>query len=88
MTSSNVHIATAREQLSATDLERLIVGRVNASSLNDRMIGITIERAGRDHPMANWHAGPYFQDGPHSAGLDTVVLGVVTDIQSMFDLSI
>ena len=88
MTSSNVHIAKPREQLSAIDLECLIVGRVNATSRNDRIIGITIERGGYDHPIANWHAGPYLQDGPHSAGLDTVVLGVVTDIQSMFDLSI
>lgn len=75
-----------REQLTAIDLERLIVGRVNATSRNDRIAGIAIERGGRDGSLANWHAGPYSHNGPFSGGLDTIVLGVVMDVEKHYDL--
>jgi len=75
-----------REQLTAVDLERLIVGRVNATSRNNPITGIAIERGGRDGSHANWHAGPYFHDGPYSDTLDAVVIGIVMEIEKQYDL--
>lgn len=75
-----------REQPTAIDLERLIVGRVNATSRNDRIDGIAIECGGRDGSLANWHAGTYSHKGPFSGGLDTIVLGVVMDVEKHYDL--